>query len=1408
MKKYTLLIIMSILSIGLVYGQGTPCAAVDITNTSPLNPAGSPPSGGSVTDGGTALTNADHCAENNTTDCAYYYYQITVPYGMQVDFTLAHSLGLDRDIEGSIYESTDETCNNLDFANPLDCEFEGDDGDGQVNLSVTNLDLCSKTYWIRVSDFRCNANNSWTFSYTVTAADPIDDPGTSTSMMTPTSGAPASLGGLAITNGSQTNSSLNPCYTIPEPTGCSAPASGDWVGGPNAEDIWVAVTVPASGGLVIEQNSTGATAIAAYETTSGTGAGTQGPFDTTTTFEQLGCDSDGNPNASFADGKLVLSCLTPGDVIYLRIWDDNSDGSPTASLTVTDITDAGIVATGDEPTDAIPLVIGAPATGVVLNSTLSESHNFPDPSCGEFNSGNLCEDIWYEITAPASPVELCVTGSTAHVGMAIYTSPDDDPCNPGFSELTCPNDDVSNPTIYLSTGLGYTAGDKLYVRVWDETCDQDRSFSLQAKVAPVLLNSANDGETFSLDCGVALPFYDSGGPGDVDGTTDYGHNEDNTVTFCADAGQVVRISFLNKFNSTVSSGTFYRPACDGTHAFDVDAGGNSSGLDGDLADYMTLYDGATTGASIIAVYTGETLSYPSPGTVVSSGTCLTVNFKTSDIIKEEGWEAVVECIDDVTPISASINCAAFPSGSSFSDDNYNSGVGNTDIQADDQYIVTYCPSDPQYCAFVGNIFGGFATLNLNQNVDYLYVYNGIDDTSSPIAIFTGTGDNNLTGTENITNITGVTAFEDYTPANTGGCLTFKLVSNNSTNYPDWTTVTGFDLPIECVTCDLGDGGGTDCATATPITEDGYWAGTSVDDYGDGHDPIYNPTGGDLDEDNGDYTNGCVAVDTDAGGNPILVDSEITRLENTIWYRLTTPDICEEADLTFTMEFISCQNERDDDNGVQFTIWEGPIGSPNTACPTTGDTWDDTADYGTNNGTSGFNMFGCFDKLTAGYTISVSGIVSNTDYMIMIDGFTGQHCFMDFYVDIYPTTITNMQIDDAGDPAEFCSLSTETAELSATASNSDIEFVYDPVAYTTLVAAQAAVDGARGYDDLANDALGTSLEVVTPVATAAPGVNEVTTTIAGTDFPANTTCDIQVYNIYAISQEVPVDGLGDPLPYSGGADASPTDCFPFVVAQVVIYPIPEVTTSGVCNEFTFSSTCGFDDLTLTVGGTAIANGAEGDPMDLTAFGGEGTEVSYTIENTAFPSCASTGTIILGTDCIVPVELVGLEGYERNGKVLLEWETVSETNNSHFVVERSYEGRDYEKIGSVKGAGTTSVPQFYDFVDERPQTGKNYYRLKQVDFDGNFEYSNVVTIDMRNGKLITKVFPSPTRDILNIESSKEIIHISIIDIAGRIVMDREMTGATNTQLDVSALQKGIYYIEMKSEQEVSSTRFVKE
>ncbi len=182
--------------------------------------------------------------------------------------------------------------------------------------------------------------------------------------------------------------------------------------------------------------------------------------------------------------------------------------------------------------------------------------------------------------------------------------------------------------------------------------------------------------------------------------------------------------------------------------------------------------------------------------------------------------------------------------------------------------------------------------------------------------------------------------------------------------------------------------------------------------------------------------------------------------------------------------------------------------------------------------------------------------------------------------------------------------------------------------------------------------------------------------------------------------------------------------------------------------------------------------------------------------------------VSSSVVIPVEMTNFDATTINNTVKLNWLTASERNNAYFDVERSANGRDWSKIGQVKGGGTSTKTTKYTFSDETPLPTVNYYRLNQVDNDGKSSYSPTISVNIKgNGKQFS-VFPNPAHDRLNVVSDHFDTEGSVefFDLSGRLV---KTVRSNSTELDISNLAVGLYQIRLlnKTGAAVNQVRFVK-
>lgn len=197
--------------------------------------------------------------------------------------------------------------------------------------------------------------------------------------------------------------------------------------------------------------------------------------------------------------------------------------------------------------------------------------------------------------------------------------------------------------------------------------------------------------------------------------------------------------------------------------------------------------------------------------------------------------------------------------------------------------------------------------------------------------------------------------------------------------------------------------------------------------------------------------------------------------------------------------------------------------------------------------------------------------------------------------------------------------------------------------------------------------------------------------------------------------------------------------------------------------------------LPEGATTILNGVA---LYISYIGGDGND------------------IVLSFDNPLPAELISFHALSEEENINLLWKTVSEANNSGFEIQKSNNGREWEIIEFVEGRGTTTEISEYHYQDINPFSGVNYYRLKQIDFDGAFEYSKVISVDYNNSKRNIEVFPNPSSGIINLQIdnlSVQRIKIKISDNLGRKVWESELIeGESNWRKEIEIEENGIYFV----------------
>ena len=184
--------------------------------------------------------------------------------------------------------------------------------------------------------------------------------------------------------------------------------------------------------------------------------------------------------------------------------------------------------------------------------------------------------------------------------------------------------------------------------------------------------------------------------------------------------------------------------------------------------------------------------------------------------------------------------------------------------------------------------------------------------------------------------------------------------------------------------------------------------------------------------------------------------------------------------------------------------------------------------------------------------------------------------------------------------------------------------------------------------------------------------------------------------------------------------------------------------------------------------------------------------FALDDINFSLCPAGG--------VAPVTLTSFAAHHKGSGVSIDWSTSQELNNSYFQVERSADGStNWSVIATVMGAGNSQVVNNYNSYDAAPLSGVNYYRLKQVDTDGKYTYSNTVAVKMDLQKMAVSVLANPFYNTLSVNfvsSTSQMVTARLVDITGKqIGVEKWSLNSGTTKKDfsnVSGLQHGMYIL----------------
>ncbi|MBL7814656.1 MAG: CHRD domain-containing protein [Saprospiraceae bacterium] len=225
----------------------------------------------------------------------------------------------------------------------------------------------------------------------------------------------------------------------------------------------------------------------------------------------------------------------------------------------------------------------------------------------------------------------------------------------------------------------------------------------------------------------------------------------------------------------------------------------------------------------------------------------------------------------------------------------------------------------------------------------------------------------------------------------------------------------------------------------------------------------------------------------------------------------------------------------------------------------------------------------------------------------------------------------------------------------------------------------------------------------------------------------------------------------------------------------------VTSGSMDNTFdmTLASSYNASYITANGGTTSLA-------FDALKAGIAGGQAYFNIHTSFLGGGEIRG--FLGT--VVSTELTQFNGSTEGGKNSFTWTTTNETKSYAFDIERGTDGKSFTKIAQVKAQGK---PTTYTFVDDKPLNGANYYRLKLMDNDQNFNFSKVVSLQNSKSKTAVKVYPTSTNGFVTVEAiGSSIESVSVFEPMGRLVLATQKTN----RVDMSALPSGMYLVQVQA------------
>jgi len=268
----------------------------------------------------------------------------------------------------------------------------------------------------------------------------------------------------------------------------------------------------------------------------------------------------------------------------------------------------------------------------------------------------------------------------------------------------------------------------------------------------------------------------------------------------------------------------------------------------------------------------------------------------------------------------------------------------------------------------------------------------------------------------------------------------------------------------------------------------------------------------------------------------------------------------------------------------------------------------------------------------------------------------------------------------------------------------------------------------------------------------------------------------------------------------------TSCFTFTAPNdsVSLQQVVSAYCSPNTYSFTyelFNSSCG----SIQTGNVFTNNNITGLTPGVNYTICYSLEAACTWEGQYFPYLYTTATVL-------PVELLFFEAFVKDKSVDLFWATATELNALEYVVEKTSNGKDFSEVGRVKAAGNSSVTLNYKLRDPEPDPGLSFYRLKQIDYNGEYTYSKLVATKFIDRDIKYSIFPNPAQGQASLKfvSDTDSQHeIKIFDLKGDIILEKVCMaekGLNFKTLDISELKQGYYTVQVLSGSHINYLKLI--